>query len=99
MYQPRIFKQLGSRVYRGRYKLSSGPKLHEVALRTDIKHVAEAKLRSLVREKEEELAGLLAPKPLRDAAQAPLVVLLAEFIADMVVCIGSLDPVFGEVDR
>lgn len=84
MYQPRIFKQKGSRVYRGRYRLSNGPKLHEVALRTDIKHVAEAKLRALVREKEEESAGLLAPKSLRDAAQAPIASLLVEFIADMV---------------
>ena len=84
MYQPRVFKQKGSRVYRGRYKLSNGPKLYEVALRTDIKHVAEAKLRTLVREKEEELAGLLAPKPLRDAAQTPIAALLVEFIADMV---------------
>ena len=83
MYQPRVFKQKGIRVYRGRYKLSDGPKLHDVALGTDIKHVAEAKLRSLVREKEEELAGLLAPKPLRDAAQTPVSLLLAEFIADM----------------
>ena len=83
MYQPRVYKQKESRVYRGRYKLSNGPKLYEVALRTDIKHVAEAKLRSLVREKEEELAGLLSPKPLRDAAQTPLLGLLKEFIADM----------------
>ena len=84
MYQPRVFKQKGSRVYRGRYKLSNGPRLYEVALSTDLKHVAEANLRRLVREKEEELAGLLAPKPLRDAAQNPLTSLLAEFIADMV---------------
>ena len=61
MYQPRVFKQKGSRVYRGRYKLSNGPRLYEVPLGTDLKHVAEAKLRKLVREKEEELAGLLAP--------------------------------------
>ncbi len=68
MYK-RLFKQKGSRVYRARYRLSDGPKIFDVPLHTDKKHVAEATLNRLLREKEDELAGLLAPKPLRDAAQ------------------------------
>lgn len=61
MYQ-RIFKQKGSRVYRGRYRHGTDPKIYDVPLGTMKKDVAEAILKKLVREHEEELAGLLGPK-------------------------------------
>ena len=82
MYQ-RIFKQKGSRVYRGRYRLGDDLKIHDVSLGTQKKHVAQAILKKLVREKEEELAGLLAPKALRDAAQKPIADHLADYVADL----------------
>jgi integrase len=50
-------------------------------LKTDKKHVAIAKLDRLVRTREEELAGLLPPKPLRDGALKPIVEHLVEHLA------------------
>jgi integrase len=79
-----VFRQKGSRVYRGRYKLANDPELHDVPLGTPYKHVAEAKLRDLVREREEELAGLNAPKLLRDAALKPIAEHLADHVANLV---------------
>src|SRR5207237_2654524 len=80
---PRVFKQKGSRVYRGRYRLGDDLKVHDVPLHTEIKHVAEAKLRQLVREKEEELAGIARPKPLLEAAKKSLVEHLRDYVADV----------------
>ncbi len=80
---PRVFKQKGSKVYRGRYRLGDDPRIYDVPLNAKIKHVAEAKLRLLVREKEDELLGLLPPKKLREAAKESLEVLVAEFIASL----------------
>lgn len=82
MYK-RVFKQKGSRVYRGRYRLGNDPKIHDVPLHTDKKHVAEAALQKLVREEEDQLAGLAAPKPLRDAAKTPIAAHLANYVADL----------------
>src|ERR1035437_5133701 len=83
MYR-RIFRQKGSRVYRARFRLSDGPKIYDVPLRTNLKEVAETKLRLLIEEKERELAGLLDPKPLRDAAQKSLALHHADFVASLV---------------
>lgn len=52
-------------------------------LHTDKNHVAEAALVKLAREKEEERAGLLAPKPLREAAQNPITEHLNDYVADL----------------
>lgn len=80
---PRIFKQKGSRVYRGRYRLDDDLKIYDIPLHIEIKEVAEAKLRPLVNEKEGEAFGLLPPKKLREAAKLPLESMLAEFVADL----------------
>jgi integrase len=80
---PRVFKQKGSRVYRGRFRLGDELKVHDVPLHTEIKHVAEAKLREIVRQKEEELAGIARPKALLDAARRPIGEHLAEYVADV----------------
>ncbi len=82
--KPRVYKQKGGRVYRGRFKLANDLKPREIPLHTPYKHVAEANLLRIVRELEEEASGLIAPKPLRDAAQKPLVDHLASFVEDMV---------------
>ena len=73
----------GSRNFRGKYRLSNGPKIYYVSLKTPFRHVAEENLKRIVREREEELAGLIAAKPLRDAAERPLAEHLAEFLADL----------------
>lgn len=77
-----VFKPKGSRFYRGRYRLSEGPKWYDVPLRVEQAEVAEEKLRKIVREAEEELAGIIAPKALREAARRPLAEHCAEFLAD-----------------
>ncbi len=82
MYK-RVYKQKGSRVYRGRYRLGDDPKIHDVALKTDKKHVALAKLERRIREEEEEQVGLIAPKRLRDAAREPIGEHLADYVAHL----------------
>lgn len=69
--------------YRGRYRLSDSPKWYDVPLKVEQKDIAEAKLRNLVREREEEMAGLLGPRAMREAARRPLTDHCAEFVADL----------------
>ncbi len=83
MYK-RIFRQKDSRVYRLRYRLSDGPRIYDVPLRTHLKEVAEANAKTLIEEKERELAGLVDAKPLRDAAHKALVLHHADFVASLV---------------
>jgi len=78
-----VFKPKGSRVFRGRYRISDSPKIYDVPLHTDKRHVAEAELRSLVKELEEEKLGLIKPRALRDAVSRPLTDHLSDFIADI----------------
>jgi integrase len=82
MYK-RVFKQKGSRVYRLRYKLSNGPQIFDVPLRTPNKEIAERKARQLIEDQEKELLGDLSPRKKREAAEQPTTALLAEFIASL----------------
>jgi integrase len=78
MYK-RVFLRGDSRNYRVRYRLSNGPRIYEVTLRTHIREVAEKIL-----EQERELLGLGSPKPLRDAARRTTFEHLEGFIASLV---------------
>ena len=78
-----VFKPKGSRVFRGRYRIGNNPQIFDVALHTDKRHVAEAELRQMVKEAEEEKLGLIKPRALRDATHRPLSEHLADFIADI----------------
>jgi hypothetical protein len=78
-----VFRPKDSRVFRGRYRLGNGRKILDVSLDTDKRHVAVTNLAKLVSEQEAELAGLLAPKPLRDAAQKTLAEHLKDYVADL----------------
>lgn len=78
-----VFRPKGSRVFRGRFRLSNGPKTYDVPLGVDKRHVAEAKLNKLRLEREAELLGQLPPKALRDAAQQALALHLADYVADL----------------
>src|SRR5262245_7678748 len=82
--KPRVFKQKGSRVWRGRFRLGDDPRVYDVPLHTTFRHVAEAKLLQMVREKEEEAVGIARPKILVDAAQKPLTDHLADYVEDVV---------------
>src|SRR5271170_3010647 len=78
-----VFKPKGSRVFRGRYRIGDNAKIFDVPLHTDKRHVAEAELRQVVKELEEEKLGLIKPRALRDATKIPLLEHLTDFIADI----------------
>jgi len=55
----------------------------DIPLQVRDQQVAEKMKAEFIREKERELAGILEPKPLREAAQKPLCDHLADFVADL----------------
>ncbi len=69
--------------YVGRYKLRGMSKIVEVPLHCTDKRIATEKLDAIVDELEREAAGIIAPKPLRDAAQRTMADHLKDFIADL----------------
>ncbi len=70
----RIFKQKGCKTWRVRFSVDR--QAYDIALGTRILEVAHQRARKLVREKQQEAAGILAPKIQRDVAQKPLLELL-----------------------
>jgi len=80
MYK-RVYKQKGSRVYRGRFRLGDEPKIYDVPLRSDKKHVAVARLDRIKREAEEEQEGLIKPKQQRDSGRRPIAEHLGDYVA------------------
>jgi integrase len=78
-----VFKQKGSRVWRGRYRLDGEGVPTDVPLGVTDKQVAEEKLRGIVRDAEREAAGIAVPKVQREAAQKPLLDHLADYMADL----------------
>lgn len=86
IYRPKRIhagKRIVSRLYRGRYRLDNEVQVMEVSLDTPDKQVAEERLRKIIKDKQQEGAGIIAPKALRDAAQKNLMNHLADFIADL----------------
>jgi integrase len=71
------------RLYRGRFKLDGEFKVTTLPLHTTDKQLANQKLLLVVRQREKELAGLTGRKPLREAAQSPLLAHLNDFMADL----------------
>jgi integrase len=71
------------RLYRGRFKLDGESRVTTVPLHTPDKQRANQKLLLLVRQRERELDGLSGRKPLREAAQSPLLAHLNDFLADL----------------
>jgi integrase len=71
------------RLYRGRFKLDGEFKVTTIPLHTTDKQLANQKLLVMVRQREKELAGETSRKPLREAAQSPLLNHLADFLADL----------------
>jgi integrase len=72
-----------SQSYYARVRLDGEYVVETVCLQTSDKMVAEKKLTDIVREKERERAGILAPKLQREAAQKPLAAHLDDFVADL----------------
>jgi integrase len=72
-----------ARLYRGRYRLDNEPKITDVPLNTPDKRVAQQRLEQMVKEKQMEQEGILAPTAVRKAAQSPLEQHLLEYVADL----------------
>ena len=86
VFKPKRFrkgKRITSRLYRGRYRLDNDVSVTDIPLMTSDKQIAVERLRKVIKEKQQESAGIIAPKALRDAAKKPLTDHLADFIADL----------------
>jgi len=57
--------------------------IKDISLNTSDKRVAEQRLRDLLSELEMEAAGILLPKPMRDAAARPITEHLNDYVADL----------------
>lgn len=78
----RTGRTVASRLYSGRYRLDGESKARTVALGVSDKQAAEAKLREIVRDKERERCGVIAPETSRRDALRPISELVSEFVAD-----------------
>jgi integrase len=72
-----------SRLYRGRYRLKDDNKLNDIPLHTSDKRIAKQRLEQIVRDKQMEQTGMIAPQAVRDAAQSPLECHLKQYVADL----------------
>lgn len=72
-----------SRVYRGRFRINGQDRLCDVSLGTSDKQAAEAKLALIVKERELEHAGIIAPKLQRETARTLLTNHLDDFVNDL----------------
>ena len=76
-------KPVKLRMYSGRYRLPGMRNPVTVSLETTDKQVAEQRLREIVQEREQEAAGILAPKRLRDAGHESFSDHLRDYVADL----------------
>ena len=76
-------KRVRARLYVGRYALTPGERPKRVPLNTPDKQIAEKRLFEIIQEKEREREGIIAPKPMREAAAATLSALVGEYEADL----------------
>ena len=73
-------KRITGRLYRARVKLDGDDKVRDIALKVSDRQAAQQKLNQIVRELGHEAAGLMPAKMEREAAQCPLLDLLAEYV-------------------
>jgi integrase len=78
-----VVKGSGRRLWRGRYRIAGMPKTVEVPLGVSDKQTALMKLHGIVAEAEQERAGIIAPKTLRDGAQRTLKDHLDDYVRDL----------------
>lgn len=67
----------------GRLRMPWEPSVSTIALNTPDKRVALHKLLQIADEREKEHNGLIAPKPVREAAERPLNDLLSEYLQEL----------------
>jgi integrase len=101
VYKPSRLKngrRVVARMYRGKYRLDPRDKVKDVPLHTNEKQVAEQKLRKILQEEQRGRDGILAPKIQRDAASAPVVMHIKDYIADRR-AVGRDEKYVREVDK
>jgi len=69
--------------YSGRLRMPWETSISTIVLHTPDKRLALHKLSLLAEEREKEHNGIIAPKPVREAAERPLTDLLSEFLRDL----------------
>ena len=72
-----------TRCYYVRYRLADMPVDRWKSLGVTDKQVAEQEARKFIQEQEREVAGILEPQVIRDAARKPLKAHLGDYLADM----------------
>jgi len=72
-----------ARLYRGRFRMDGETEVTEVSLNTADKRLAQQRLEELIRERQMEKQGLLAPRALREAAESEIGEHLAAYVADL----------------
>ncbi len=82
LYQP-TYRGKRSRLWSARVKLDGWLKPRNFPLHVTDKRVAEQKLAATIKQLEQEGAGIIAPKLMRDAAQTPIADHLKTFLADL----------------
>jgi integrase len=91
-------KRVTGRLYRARVKLDGDDKVRDIALKVSDRQVAQQKLNEIVRELEHEAAGLMPAKVEREAAQCPLLDLVAEYVNELTV-LGRSEDHLRHVDK
>lgn len=76
-------KRVRSRVYWGQYRISVDEPITRVSLRTSDKRVAEKRLGEIVSEVEQERAGVISPRSIRNAGSKPVVDHVDDFLRDL----------------
>ena len=71
------------RSYRGRYRLDGEHRITDIPLHTTDRRVAQQRIEQIVKEKQMEAVGLLAPHATRAASQTPLRRHLSDYVADL----------------
>ncbi|MGC2576133.1 MAG: hypothetical protein WA376_00980, partial [Terrimicrobiaceae bacterium] len=72
-----------ARSYRGRYRLDGEKKITDIPLHTTDRRVAQQRIEQIVKEKQMEAVGLLAPHAVRVASQTRLERHLSDYVADL----------------
>ena len=76
-------KTIQTRLYRARVRFPGERKVRDIPLGVTEKRSAEQKLQEILKEQSQEAAGLLAPRRMRDAAQASIAEHCAAFLQDL----------------
>ena len=72
-----------ARLYRGRYRLEGEAKITEVPLHTSDKRVAQQRLEEIVKQRQQEAAGMIPSGSKRTALQSPLLHHLKDYLSDL----------------